>query len=79
MYVRYMLTEVELPFSIWWYVEAVLTFSDSCQNHLAQGVRFNAQKVPAGSYYSTPVWLFRCKCAMCKARFEIRTDPKVRP
>ena len=33
MYVRYVLTEVELPFSIWWYVEAVLTFSDSCQNH----------------------------------------------
>ena len=77
MAVRLMRTEVELPFSIWWYVEAVLTFSDSCQNHLAQGVRFNAQKVPAGSYYSTPVWLFRCKCTMCKAPFEIRTDPKV--
>lgn len=52
--------------------------SDSCQSHLAQGVRFNAEKVPVGSYYTTPIWLFRCKCAMCQAWFEIRTDPKVR-
>lgn len=52
--------------------------SGSCENHVAQGVRFNADKIPTGSYYSTPIWTFRCKCHSCQAYFEIRTDPKVR-
>lgn len=52
--------------------------SGSCNNHIGQGVRYNAHKTQVGSYYSTPVWAFRCKCHLCQNWFEIRTDPQVR-
>jgi len=29
-----------------------------------------------GSYYSTPIFSFRCKCHLCDGWFEIHTDPK---
>lgn len=59
----------ELPFNIW---------CNACQNHIGQGVRYNAEKKQVGSYYTTPIWSFRCKCHLCKNWFEIRTDPQVR-
>lgn len=59
----------ELPFNIW---------CDACQNHIGQGVRYNAEKKQVGSYYTTPIWSFRCKCHLCQNWFEIRTDPQVR-
>lgn len=40
------------------------------------GVRYNAEKRKTGSYYSTPVFAFRCKCHLCAGWFEIQTDPK---
>lgn len=42
------------------------------------GVRYNAEKKKIGSYYSTPIYSFRCKCHLCSGWFEIHTDPKVR-
>ena len=59
----------ELPFNIW---------CDACHNHIGQGVRYNAEKKQVGSYYTTPIWSFRCKCHLCQNWFEIRTDPQVR-
>jgi coiled-coil domain-containing protein 130 len=41
------------------------------------GVRYNAEKKKIGSYYSTPIFSFRCKCHLCDGWFEIHTDPKV--
>lgn len=57
----------ELPYTIW---------CSSCEQTLAQGTRYNAEKSRAGAYYSTPIWQFRCKCRHCQAVFVVRTDPK---
>ncbi|GAA5895386.1 hypothetical protein JCM5296_002393 [Sporobolomyces johnsonii] len=57
----------ELPFNIW---------CGHCNNHIGQGVRYNAEKKKVGNYYSSPVWSFRCKCHLCQHWFEIRTDPQ---
>ncbi|THH21253.1 hypothetical protein EW146_g243 [Bondarzewia mesenterica] len=32
------------------------------------GVRYNAEKKKIGNYYSTPIFSFRCKCHLCRAR-----------
>ncbi|KAI3624480.1 saf4 [Malassezia furfur] len=48
----------------------------SCNERIGQGVRFNAEKRQVGQYYSTPIWLFRCKCPSCKSYFAIQTDPE---
>ena len=40
------------------------------------GVRYNAEKRKVGNYYTTPIYAFRCKCAVCGNYFEIQTDPK---
>lgn len=52
--------------------------SGTCNNHIGMGVRYNAEKKKVGSYYSTPIYSFRCKCHLCDGWFEIQTDPKVR-
>ncbi|CBQ68302.1 conserved hypothetical protein [Sporisorium reilianum SRZ2] len=57
----------ELPFHV---------FCLSCSAHIAQGVRFNAQKQHVADYLSTKIWAFTCKCPHCSAKFEIRTDPQ---
>jgi len=62
-----LITRFELPFNIW---------CDSCNNHIGMGVRYNAEKKKIGSYYSTPIFSFRCKCHLCDGWFEIHTDPK---
>lgn len=59
----------ELPFKI---------VCNSCSTYLGAGIRYNAQKRKVGNYYSTPIYAFRCKCHVCQAWFELRTDPKVR-
>ena len=56
----------ELPFHV---------FCLSCNAHIAQGRRFNAEKAHVGDYLSTKIWAFTCKCT-CGERFEIRTDPQ---
>jgi len=62
-----LITRFELPFNIW---------CGTCNNHIGMGVRYNAEKKKIGSYYSTPIYSFRCKCHLCSGWFEIQTDPK---
>ncbi|GAB7338017.1 hypothetical protein MBLNU457_4387t1 [Dothideomycetes sp. NU457] len=59
----------EMPFAVW---------CSSCPKPtlIAQGVRFNAEKKKVGMYFSTPIWSFRIKHAVCGGGLEIRTDPK---
>ncbi|KAF8477424.1 hypothetical protein BDZ91DRAFT_688742 [Kalaharituber pfeilii] len=57
----------EMPFNI---------ICTHCDGHIAQGVRFNAEKVKVGNYYSTPIWAFKMKHSVCSGSIEIRTDPK---
>ena len=47
-----------------------------CEGHIAQGVRFNAEKTKVGNYYSTPIWAFKMKHTVCSGVIVIRTDPK---
>ncbi|KDN41795.1 DUF572-domain-containing protein [Tilletiaria anomala UBC 951] len=62
-----LIVRFELPFNVW---------CDGCKNHIGQGVRYNAEKKKVGSYLSTPIWSFRCKCHLCSNWFEVRTDPQ---
>src|ERR1700760_311319 len=59
----------EMPFAIW---------CTNCQPEqiIGQGVRFNAQKVKVGNYYTSPIWAFRIKHTLCGGPIEIRTDPQ---
>ncbi|KAG2211846.1 hypothetical protein INT47_004533 [Mucor saturninus] len=57
----------ELPYNIWCL---------GCNNHVGQGVRYNAEKKTVGKYYSTPIIQFRMKCHLCDNYIEIQTDPK---
>ena len=59
----------EMPYNVW---------CDSCEAHIGKGVRFNAEKKQAGSYFSTKIWSFRMKCPNCKAWMEVQTDPENR-
>lgn len=56
----------EMPFNVWCL---------SCKNHIAMGVRYNAEKSKTGSYYTTPIYKFKMKCHLCDNHFEIQTDP----
>ena len=57
-----------MPYNIW---------CDGCGNHVAMGVRYNAEKSKIGMYYTTPIYKFRMKCHLCDNHFEIKTDPAV--
>ncbi|KAL7276904.1 Protein saf4 [Rhizina undulata] len=57
----------EMPFNM---------FCSACSGHIAQGVRFNAEKKKIGSYFSTPIFSFRIRHTVCSNVIEIRTDPK---
>ncbi|KAK6354848.1 hypothetical protein TWF696_003980 [Orbilia brochopaga] len=57
----------EAPFNIW---------CAHCNAHIAQGVRFNAEKKKIGNYYTTPIFSFRFKHTVCDGWIEIHTDPK---
>lgn len=50
-----------------------------CQESIARGTRFNAQKVKTEeSYFTTPIWEFRLSCRKCQHPWRIRTNPKER-
>ena len=57
----------ELPYNSW---------CEGCGCHIAQGVRYNAEKKQAGEYLSTPVYEFRMTCRRCNHPFVIQTNPK---
>ncbi|KAL7811478.1 CWC16 protein [Trichoderma aethiopicum] len=59
----------EMPYAIWCLHCPKPTL-------IGQGVRFNAEKKRAGSYFSTPVWEFRFRHAECGGVIVMRTDPK---
>ncbi|PYI05422.1 DUF572 domain protein [Aspergillus sclerotiicarbonarius CBS 121057] len=65
-----LIVRFEMPFAVW---------CTTCKPHetiIGQGVRFNAEKKKVGNYYSTPVYSFRMKHAVCGGWIEIRTDPR---
>ncbi|KAI8366427.1 CWC16 protein [Choanephora cucurbitarum] len=62
-----LIVRFELPFNIW---------CTGCDNHVGQGVRYNAEKKKIGNYYSTPILQFRMRCHLCSNWIEIHTDPK---
>jgi coiled-coil domain-containing protein 130 len=62
-----LVTRFEIPFDIW---------CAGCGNHIAKGVRFNADKKEAGRYLSSKIWSFRMKCHLCPCVIELRTNPR---
>eukprot|EP00882_Tetradesmus_deserticola_P008306 GHRQ01008756.1.p1 GENE.GHRQ01008756.1~~GHRQ01008756.1.p1 ORF type:complete len:304 (+),score=118.81 GHRQ01008756.1:74-913(+) len=56
----------EVPFNIW---------CNQCGEHIAKGVRFNAEKKQVGSYHSTKVLAFTMR-HHCGCKITIQTDPK---
>lgn len=56
----------EVPFNIW---------CGKCGEHIAKGVRFNAEKKAVGAYHSTKVWSFSMR-HHCGCVIRIETDPK---
>lgn len=56
----------EMPYDVWCL---------GCKNHVAMGVRFNAEKSKVGNYYTTPIYRFSMKCRFCDNHFVIQTDP----
>lgn len=57
----------EMPYNIW---------CNGCGNHIGMGVRYNAQKIRVGFYYTTPMYKFTMKCHLCPQKIEMQTDPK---
>lgn len=57
----------EMPFNI---------VCNHCQGHIAQGVRFNAEKTKVGNYHSTPIWAFKMKHTTCSSVIVVQTDPQ---
>ncbi|CUS07019.1 unnamed protein product [Tuber aestivum] len=57
----------EMPFGI---------FCLTCDGHIAQGVRFNAEKKKIGKYHTTPIFSFRMRHVSCSGWIEVQTDPK---
>lgn len=57
----------EMPWNIW---------CNGCNSHIGRGVRYNAEKKKAGSYYTTTIWAFTMKCHLCPNKITIETDPK---
>eukprot|EP01125_Pyxidicula_operculata_P010497 TRINITY_DN3453_c0_g1_i3.p1 TRINITY_DN3453_c0_g1~~TRINITY_DN3453_c0_g1_i3.p1 ORF type:complete len:272 (+),score=64.04 TRINITY_DN3453_c0_g1_i3:228-1043(+) len=53
-------------------------FCEKCQQHIAKGVRFNAEKKRAGKYFSTTIWNFSMNCTNCSNEIQIQTDPEHR-
>ncbi|KAG1054244.1 hypothetical protein G6F43_003726 [Rhizopus delemar] len=62
-----LIVRFELPYNIWCL---------GCNEHIGQGVRYNAEKKKIGNYYSTPIFQFRMRCHLCNNWIEIHTDPK---
>lgn len=57
----------EMPFNVWCL---------HCDSHIAQGVRFNAEKRQTGKYLSSPIFSFTMKCHLCTGVIVIATNPK---
>ncbi len=58
-----------MPVNVW---------CEGCNEHIARGVRFNAEKKKCGTYFSSDVFEFQMNCHLCGQRFIIKTDPQNR-
>ena len=58
-----------MPVNVW---------CDGCGEHIARGVRYNAEKKKCGTYFSSDVFEFQMNCHLCHQRFIIKTDPQNR-
>jgi coiled-coil domain-containing protein 130 len=47
-----------------------------CEQRIAKGVRFNADKKQVGNYHSTKIWTFSMACTNCMNKIVIKTDPQ---
>ena len=50
---------------------------DGCKNHVAKGVRFNAEKKAIGAYFTTKIWQFSMTCHRCSHPLVFVTEPQV--
>lgn len=57
----------EMPFNVWCL---------HCQAHIAQGVRFNAEKKLVGKYFTSPIYSFTMTCHLCAGVIIVTTNPK---
>lgn len=57
----------EMPYNVWCL---------HCDSHIAQGVRFNAEKSKTGNFLSSPIFSFTMKCHICTGIIVIATNPK---
>ena len=64
-----MIVRFEMPVNVW---------CDGCGEHIARGVRYNAEKKQCGMYFSSEVFEFQMNCHICGQRFIIKTDPQNR-
>lgn len=64
-----MIVRFEMPVNVW---------CDGCGEHIARGVRYNAEKKQCGMYFSSEVYEFQMNCHICGQRFIIKTDPQNR-
>merc|ERR1712179_491465 len=49
---------------------------DGCENYVAMGNRYDADKRRIGKYHSTNIYKFTMHCHICLCKWEIRTDPE---
>jgi len=64
-----LIVRFEMPYNV---------YCEACNNHIAKGRRYNAEKKAVGSYFTTKIWSFKMKCHHCSAEIEVRTDPEKR-
>lgn len=64
-----MIVRFEMPVNVW---------CEGCHEHIARGVRYNAEKKKCGTYFSSDVFEFQMNCHLCGQRFIIKTDPQNR-
>ncbi|KAK2195157.1 bifunctional Saf4-Yju2 protein/WD40-repeat-containing domain superfamily [Babesia duncani] len=57
----------EMPFKV---------ICKGCNEYIAKGVRFDAERKAVGMYFSTVIYAFRMSCLFCHARIIIQTDPE---
>jgi len=64
-----LIVRFEMPYNV---------YCEACNNHIAKGRRYNAEKKAVGNYFSTKIWSFKMRCHHCSAEIEVRTDPEKR-
>jgi hypothetical protein len=84
---NYVIRGVNYHFILYWFFMQIFHFPahqryadfwcDGCKNHVAKGVRFNAEKKAIGAYFSTKIWQFSMTCHRCSHPLVFVTEPQV--